>query len=223
MVRPGEWLTEGWKLIREDIVTHAIIALVISIGSAITVSILLGPLLCGYFLVLMRRLRDRSYRPNVGDIFAGFSVFGHALLAWIALSIVLSIGGAIASVAAWIASAVPIIGQVASSVTGLAWAVAFAALFVFVFPLIADRREDFWTAIQASAQIVAPQFVQFCGFGAVLYVLHLAGGLLCGVGFLIAMPVGAAATTVAYRDVVGLSESAAGSTPLDAAPEDGDL
>ncbi len=202
MVRSGEWLSRGWTLVRPYLVTHALIALVVAVLSALTVGILAGPLTCGWFMILLRQRRDSTYEPQFGDLWKGFEVFGQSFLAWLIIAIAAAVAGGVVGGVASIIEAVPVVGQLLAPMTGAVLAVCVMVVFLYVFPLVADRRMDFWPAIQLSAETTAPEFLPFAGFALILYVLSAIGAALCGLGALITGPVVMAAIAVSYGDVL---------------------
>ncbi len=198
MVKTGEWISQGWALVKEDLWTHVLLIIIVSLGSSVTSGILAGPLLAGYYWILLRKLSDAGYRPAIGDVGKGFEVFLHSLLAAI-------VGGLIAPLGA-IAC---VVGVFVTS-----------ALVLFAVPLVMDRRMDFWAAITASVEQVKQDLVAWSVFVLVLGLLQLLGALICGVGVLVTYPIALAATAIAYRDVFGiqLAEAPAGPTTMGPPP-----
>jgi len=201
MVRISDWLSKAWELFTENVGVHIVLALIVGLGSVVTISILAGPLICGWYHVILRQLREPDYEPQIGDIGKGFEVFGQALLAWIfilvasgvASFILIAVGSVVVS---FILSVVPVLGQLLSIAAG--WAIA--ACVLFVFPLIVDRRTGAIDAITLSFEKVKPAFWGFFGFAALISVISGIGAAICGVGWLVAGPVTTIATAIAYRD-----------------------
>jgi len=74
--------------------------------------------------------------------------------------------------------------------------------WMFFTPLaILDKRLDFWQAMELSRRVVTRHWWQVFGFALVCLLLMICGGLLCGVGVFIAMPIVKAATVYAYEDI----------------------
>ncbi len=203
MVRTGEWVSEGWGLVKSHLGVHIGVALVVAVLSGITLGILFGPLVCGWYLILLRQQRDDTYAPQFADLWKGFEVFGHALLAFIIVAVAGAIAGSIIGVLSSVLAYVPVIGPTLVTLVGAAVSICLAVIFLYVFPLIIDRRMDFWNAIQRSAETTSPHFGQLIGFGIVIHVLHALGAIACGVGALLTTPVVMAAIAVSYRDMVG--------------------
>ena len=198
MVRIGDWLTEAWKVFTESIGVHIVLALIVGLGSLLTIGILAGPLACGWYYIILRQLREPDYKPEIGDVGKGFEVFLQSFLAWLILLGVSLVAGIIGAV---LGSILPVIGQLIPLAIG--WAVG--ALFLFVLPLIIERRLAVGEAISQSVDKVKPEFWGFFGFAALVSVISGIGGAFCGVGWLIAGPFTIIATALAYRDNFGFA------------------
>ena len=79
--------------------------------------------------------------------------------------------------------------------------------WIFTFPLIVDRRLDFWPAMRLSRKIISKHWWKFLGFLIVLGLINLAGMAACCVGLFITFPVTFAALTYAYEDITGVVKS----------------
>jgi uncharacterized membrane protein YuzA (DUF378 family) len=217
MVKSGEWISRGWDLVKPHLGTHILIALVAGLLSSVTLGILSGPLTCGWLMILMRQHRDPSYDPEFGDLWKGFEVFGQSFVAWLVIAIVAAVASGLVGVVVAIVEAVPIVGQLLAPLTGAVIGICLMVVFLYTFPLIADRTEDAIEAIKRSAETTTPEFLPFAGFALILYVLHAIGAALCGIGLLITGPVMMAAVAVSYDDVLGGAGVAA--PPQAPAPE----
>lgn len=214
MVKSTDWLSGGWALVKPCLGTYILIALVAGLLSTLSLGILAGPLTCGWLMILLRQKRDPSYEPQFGDLWKGFEVFGQSFLAWLVIAIAGAIAGGLVSVLVSIIQAVPIVGQLVAPMIGALLGVCLLVVFLYVFPLIADRRMDFWAAIQLSAETTTPEFLPFAGFALILYLLNALGAVLCGLGALITGPIVLAAVLVSYEDVL-----APGAAPVAAPTE----
>jgi len=166
-----------------------------------TGGILAPALLCGWFYILLRQAREPAYKPNLSDLGQGFEVFGHALLAGIVLYAGAAVVVGAVGVVNFVLSFIPILGWIFGSMIGLLTGILIGPFLLFVFPLIVDRRTEFWPAIEVSFKLAASDYAGFVGFSALLGLLKLAGGLCCGLGLLITVPVVAAAVAIAYEEL----------------------
>jgi len=179
MVRTGAWLSEAWELFKQDPLIHILVCLVIWIASGATGGfILIGPLTCGYYYIILKKLREPGEAMNFGDIAKGFEVFVPALVASLLMSVFISVG----AIACFVGS------------------IVVSALVMFAYPLIIDQKLDFWPAIETSFNKTKDNWLGFSLFMLSLFGINLAGALLCGLGLLITAPVSMIATIMAYRD-----------------------
>jgi len=192
MIRISDWVSKAWETFTKSVGVHIVLAFTVGLGSALTIGILAGPLMCGWFYVILRQLREPDYEPEIGDIGKGFEVFGQALLAWI----LILVGSVVVS---FVVSVVPVLGELLS--VAASWAIA--ACVLFVFPLIVDRNTGAIDAIKLSFEKVKPAFWGFFGFAVLMSVISLVGAAICGVGWLVAGPVTTIAVAIAYRDNFG--------------------
>lgn len=183
MVKTGEWISEAWELVKQDLWLHVLFAAILAIAGSASVSILSYPLTCGYIYIIIRKLQEPGYTPEIGDIGKGFEVFVPALLAGI-------VGGLIAS-----------LGIIACGVGVF----VTAALVMFAMPLVMDRRMEFWPAIQASIDLVKQEWLAWAIFVLALWGLNLLGLICCGVGQLVTGPISMVALVLAYRDNFGFA------------------
>jgi len=186
-VKIGEWISEAWSIISEDLVTHIILALIVGLGSSITGGILSGPLMGGYLWIIFNKMKNPSYKPEVGDVGKGFEQFVQLLLVGI-------VGGLIAS-----------LGTIAC-VIGVFFT---SALVILAIPLVVERKLGFWEAITESISRTKPDLMGWVVFVLVIGLLNALGGAVA-VGFLITLPIAVAMIAIGYRDTVGLQGAAAG-------------
>ncbi len=181
--RTGEWISAGWNLVMEDWVTYGLMGLVMFLVSNAVPLILVGPMAAGLHLVFVKRLSGG--KPEIADLFLGFNFFVPTMVA-----------GILIAVFAGLATLLCII-------PGL----VVAAMYMFSYLFVVDKRMDFWPAMQASHAVVRQDYFGFSIFLLALVGINILGFLCCLVGLLITMPVGYAAITIAYRDLVGFTSS----------------
>ena len=81
--------------------------------------------------------------------------------------------------------------------------VYLAVGYMFVLPLIIDKRMDVWTAMEVSRRVVHQQWWMTFALGLVAALMVLVGVLAFGVGIIFAVPVATAALMYAYEDLFG--------------------
>jgi uncharacterized membrane protein len=183
LVKTGEWISKGWELVKQDLGMHILICLVIGAVSGTGLGGLLTPaLMCGWIYIFLQKSRDPNFKVAVGDVFSkGFEVFVPALVAGILVGIFSSLGGIACGVGAIVVS----------------------GLLILVYPLIIDKKMDFWPAIQLSFETTKANWLQWSVFALCLGLVYLVGIIVCVVGVLVAAPVCVAAMTLAYKDTLG--------------------
>ncbi|MCX7766152.1 MAG: hypothetical protein N2246_05540 [Candidatus Sumerlaeia bacterium] len=147
-----------------------------------------GPLICGYYYIILKKMRGGQV--NIGDLAKGFNFFVPALLAYLLIAIFTAIG------------------LVFCIVPGL----VIGARYQFTFPLIVDKKLGFWEAMEESRKIIWPHIFQFTLFIIVIGLIGILGVLLCCVGTLITTPICLCSLACAYRDMVGLTDESKSQT-----------
>ena len=186
-VKIGDWLKEGFEAVKSDVIGYALPALII-FGVCFTVIgiLIVGPLLCGFYSIIFQRMKGQQ--ATTGDLFKGFDVLWDALLAWIIICAVTFILGL-----------VPFLGIILSLLAG--------APFIFVFPLIWEKRLSFIDAIKESINLFKGQWSDLLPFYVVASLVGAAGVLLVGIGVIFTFPIYVYATACLYRDWIGLGAS----------------
>jgi|LSQX01.1.fsa_nt_gb hypothetical protein len=196
-VKIGDWLSEAWNIVSQDLVTHILLALIVGLGSGITGGILSGPLMGGYLWIIFKKMKDPSYVPQVGDVSKGFENFVQLLLVGIVAGLIASLG-----------TIACVIGVFFTS-----------ALVVLALPLVVDRNMDFWSAIMESINKTKQDLMGWVVFVLVVGLLNALGSAIA-VGFLITLPIAIVAIAIGYRETYGLSGAAtAGGYTAPAAPQ----
>jgi len=195
----GRCVSRGITLVTSNlglVIGSGLLAVIIMIG--INVVPILGwiasffidpPLVAGLYLILLKRLRGQE--AAVGDIFAPFS--GQVLTL------------ALASIVTGI---LVTLGMMALLLPGIYLAVAY----LFTVPLIADKKLEFWTAMELSRKVVTKHWFSALGLILVAALIAAAGILAIVVGLIITAPIAGAAIAVAYEDLFGDQPAAAAST-----------
>lgn len=174
----GSCISRGWNLVTGRFWLCVGVGFV---SMAITqVPFLYGPAYAGMFWFFLRQIRTGNAKFE--DAFESFT---SALLQTFLAGLVYSI-----LVAA---------GILLCIIPGL----VFAALWNFTWPLLMDKRLEFWPAMEVSRRVLWPNVWGIIGLWCVCFLLILAGVLACYVGVFIVIPVIAAAQAYAYEDFFG--------------------
>ena len=189
-VKFGEWIDKGFTLYKENFGVLALSSLIACALSAISLGILLGPMMVGLILITLKLLDGASPKPSPGDVFEGFGKFLDSFLYFVVI-IVASILLVI------VLSIVPCIGSVAGTFASY----VLSTLLMFALFLIADADKGFWAACQESVEKVKPNFWPLLGLNIVAGLIGSLGGILCGIGAIITFPITACILAIAYREL----------------------
>jgi len=187
----GSAVSRGWALVMANLPVLAgatVIAWAVGVGLGFllpviggAVGVLLGSILHGGVLYMFIR-RIRGEDVQLGDMFAGFNIAPLPLL-----------------LAGLLCGALTAVGLVLCILPGIYLAVGY----LFVLPLVIDKKLDFWPAMEVSRQVVTKYWWSMFLFVIVLILIVCAGALACGLGLIIAMPVVFAAAMYVYEDLFG--------------------
>lgn len=175
----GRWLSAGWQVVTDEWLMFALVTIVFLVVSGAVPLILQGPMLIGLHAVCARKLLGG--RLDFNDLFKGFNYFVPSLIASLLIALFVTIGFALCIVPGFVV----------------------LAMYQFTYLFIADKKMDFWPAMQASHALVKQDYFGFTMFVIVSTLVNLLGALACGIGLLITIPMTFAAITAAYRDMVG--------------------
>ena len=173
----GRWIGEGWDLVKADLATYVLMALMFFLLGSIP--LIQGALIAGFHIFTMKKLMGR--RAEFADLFKGFNFFVHTLIASIVIAVFV------------------FLGTLALIIPGL----VIAAMYKFTYLFIIDKRMEFWPAMKASHAVVRNDYLGFTWFLILAFLVNVLGFLCLLVGLLVTLPVTFAAITVAYRELVG--------------------
>jgi len=183
-------ISRGWVLVMANLPVLAgatVLAWAIGVGLGFlpiigwAVGVLLGSVLhAGVLYMFIRRIRGEPV--ELGDMFAGFNVALQPLI-----------------LAGLLVSALTAVGFVLCVLPGIYLAVCY----IFVLPLVIDKKLDFWPAMEVSRQVVHKNWWPMFLFAIVMLLIVCLGAIACGLGLIIAMPVVFAAAMYVYEDLFG--------------------
>jgi uncharacterized membrane protein len=213
-VSPLACYQEGWELIKGEYwVIFAATAVGMLLGSIVPMGILLGPMMCGIYLILLRRMRGETVL--VDHLFKGFEWFGPSLVAFlltlVAVLLLVVPLGLVVAVAAFVGNAaggedLALLLALVVGAVGLLVVMAAGTLFTFAYPLMVDRDLEAMDALKVSVRGGLANLGGLIGLFAMNVVLSLVGTCFFFVGSYLVMPLSFAALAIAYRDVYGLAD-----------------
>jgi hypothetical protein len=174
----GSCFGRAWTLVTEKFWLSVGVGLV---GLVLfNVPLLAGPAYAGLFWFFLRRIRREEAKFE--DLFAPFSVaFVPTLVAGIVWSLLVSVG------------------ILLCFIPGL----VFSAIWAFTWPLLMDKRLDFWPAMEVSRRVLWANVWGALGLFLMGMLVILLGELCLCVGVFVAFPVVIAAQAYAYEDFFG--------------------
>jgi hypothetical protein len=188
----GEAFARGWDLLVEHWVVMGVATalgglLLFGVGSIPVVGVaaafcMLFMVLGGVELAMLKLLRGE--RVDIGVAFVGFSP---------PLVLPLFLAGVVSSL-------LVSLGLMLCVLPGVYLAVCW---LLYAPLLIADRRLDFWQALECSRRVVTRYWWPSFGLFLLGNLVVLAGLLACGVGVLVSLPLALAAMVVAYAETFG--------------------
>jgi hypothetical protein len=197
----GSAISRGWALVMANLPVLAgatVVAWAIGVGLGFlpiigwAAGVLVGSILhAGVLYMFIRRIRGEDVQ--LGDLFAGFNIAPVPLI-----------------LAGLLCAALITVGTILCVLPGIYLAVGY----LFVLPLVIDKKLDFWPAMEVSRRVVTKHWWSMLLFVIVLILIVCAGALACGLGLIIAMPVVYASAMFVYEDLFGTRASqAAAPTP----------
>ena len=178
VINIGSCFSRAWTLVTENFWLSIGVCFVCSLVA--NVPLLFGVAQTGMFWFFLKRIRGENAKFD--DAFAPFSVaFIQALVAGLIISLLVSFG------------------IMLCVIPGL----VFAALWTFTWPLLMDKRLDFWPAMEVSRRVLWPNVWGILGLLVVGILLVILGVVCCYVGAFVALPVFMAAQAYAYEDFFG--------------------
>ncbi|HEU4507737.1 MAG TPA: hypothetical protein VFR78_05840 [Pyrinomonadaceae bacterium] len=221
VVQPVECIKAGWAVIKDQYwLFVGVCAVAILIGSAVPLGILLGPMMCGIHLMLLKKRRGEFI--EFGMLFKGFDFFGPSVVATLAymvpiivvvipgyfifyLGIILSMATQDPNDPSPVAALGIFFGFAIFIVVMMVLVMVLSIGFTFCYPLIVDRKLQGFEAVKLSFRAAMANFWRLLGLSVLTTVLQIGGVLLCYIGVILVFPINFAALAAAYEQVFGLA------------------
>ena len=215
VVQPVECLKAAWELVRDQYwLFVGMCAVAMIVVSAVPFGILMGPMMCGLYMVFFRKRRGLPI--EFGMLFKGFDFFGQSVVA--ALLHVVPIMAIIipayiflyismfAAMAAGSASpdSGPLAGLMVLFIAMIFYVFVLLVIivvsigFMFAYPLIVDRGLPGFEAVKLSFRAGLANFWRLLGLSLLGGLLGICGVILCYVGILLVFPITLSAVAIAY-------------------------
>ena len=209
-VQLEKWFKRGFELYMGSAGILILTTLLVFLVSVFTFGILAGPMLAGLLMIGLR-IHDKSEpAPQVGDLFKGFDHFKESFLLAVTAF-------AITFLTALVLNLVPVIGNI------LFYAIVSVIQLVVWFAMgrVVENGTPFWPAAQEAVEKIKTDLWPFVAFAVLITLAGGVGGLACGVGVCLTMPLYVCAMATAYRDT--WSETEGGEVPMAPPSETGDV
>lgn len=210
VIRPVEVYKEAWELIKDQYwMIFAVTIVGMLVGGAVPI-VLLGPALCGIYLVFFEKIEGR---PVVFEtLFKGFEYFLPSLIVSIVVSVpifvliftiyVPMIAMAIAGPRMSQSELMPFLaGTIVFEVILAFLMVCLHTLLMFAFPLIVDRKLSGFQAMKTSARAVWANLSGVAGLFGVGFLVAIVGYLMLCVGVYLVLPLIFMSNAVAFRKI----------------------
>jgi uncharacterized membrane protein len=200
------YIEDTSRIIKEEPVILILGGIIVQLLTLLSLGILTGPLMGGYYLLVIYYLRDNK-KPSFKDIFSGLQDFGHLFPFFLVMLLILA-------------------GFMLLVLPG----VLFATWWLYVLPLMVDRKMDFREAMRVSMNRVNETgFLMHLVFLLLITVipLMLLNFLSAVLPFLMVLkiflpPLQAGCLASLYIDQFGQHESAASTSAADNTSEESD-
>src|ERR1041385_3056136 len=218
-VDPIECIKAGWEMVKPNywlFVAMAFIAYVI--GQAVPV-ILMGPMLCGFYLSLFTSRRREPI--EFATLFKGFDYFGPSIVATLLHAIPIAVI-VIPTYLLFYASMFFAMSQAQSeggaavlavfSTFTIVMVVIFVVIiivsvaFTFAYPLIVDRKLSGLDAVKLSFKAGMANFWRLLGMMLLTGIMATVGLGFCIVGMYLVLTILSGAIAAAYEQVFGLKD-----------------
>ena len=178
---------------------------------AMCIGLLVMPALyCGVIDVVLQSI-DKGKKVEAGDIFRGFDYIGGAVLITIVVGffvVIAMLPGAIFIVPGILvivnddAVAMGVILIVLGSLIAAFCAIIVAAMYVFAYVALVDKKCSFWEAMEISRRLAQNKFWAALGIYLIMELMELIGAMFCGIGVIYTVPLSYCFLASVYRTAV---------------------
>lgn len=220
----GSWFGQGWAFFKANMgfalgtcwIVFALAFVASAIGAIpclghvvqLAFNFIVQPVLIGgmWYVLLQRR---RGQPVGVGDVFIGFNMFfAQAILVNLIMALLILAtlvpGGIVCAIGGAMMHSNEAIGIMIIMLGALLILVPLfyiSVCYTFAMPLVADRRMQFWPALETSRRVVARHWFAIFAYSFVVGLLNLLGLLACIVGIVFTLPLCVCMFVVAYENI----------------------
>lgn len=220
----GDWIGQGWDFFKANMgfvlgacwIVFALafgasaIGMIPCLGHVVQLAfnVVVQPVLvAGLWYVLLQRRRGQPV--GLGDVFSGFNMFfAQAILVNLIMGLLIFAailpGGIVCAVGAIAMHSNQVLGVmliVLGALLVLVPVFYLSICYTFAMPLVADRRMQFWPALETSRRVVAEHWFAVFAYSLIVMLLNLLGLLACIVGIVFTLPMCICMFVVAYENI----------------------
>lgn len=205
----GGWVSAGWRIIKDDLLTFALATLVAGLISLFTCYIAAPAMGAGLLMMAYRKMTTGYV--EFGNLFDGFRRFGNALLLvllLILIEVVLSLVFIIPYATVYFTlgenSATTHLLEAVLNIGSSIVSLIVGGATLFALPHVAARNVGPMEAVKASVEVFRRNPWAFVVVPLLWRLIAGVGALACCIGILVTIPLVLAATAKAYADHFGL-------------------
>jgi uncharacterized membrane protein len=201
-VKIGQWLEDGFNLYKSNFGILILASLIGGVLSTVTIGILTGPMMAGVVLIALALYDRKTPPPDIKELFQGFNYFLPTFLLWLILFVV-------CMVVSLILSFIPVIGSLAAMILFL----VAMSIEIMATILIVEQGMDFWPALSAVFEKIKSNPWPLLGFLLLAGLIGNIGGVACGIGMVLTLPIAFGSLVAAYRDLFSAGSAAKTAAP----------
>ena len=200
----GGYIGRAWDLVMANlglfVGAYAVVSLIM-VAASVTVigSIVLGgPFAFGFMGLIRKRLHGQD--AEFGDVFSGFDQFGKAFVFVLILTLLGAVTGLVLVIASFVLIWVPCVGTISAILLCIAVPVFLSTVTYFALPIAVFSDAPPMDAVKNSIDFSWANFDKVFLLSLITCLIASCGSILCGVGVLLTVPVGAAIQIIAYEE-----------------------
>ncbi len=225
----GRWIGDGWAFFKANLglamgacwivfglsLVASVIGVIPCLGDLVRLAftVVVQPVLIGGLWLVLLQCR-RGQPVTAANVFDGFKLFFaqgilvNLIMMLIILAAILpgGIGIGIGVAVLKSSASMKALGALliaAGTLVALIPVIYFSVCYAFALPLVADRRMQFWAAMETSRRVINRHWFAFFVFSLAVGLLVLLGALACGVGLIFTIPLGFCISVIAYEAIFG--------------------
>jgi uncharacterized membrane protein len=168
MARPdiGQCVSSGFEIFKKNALTYVIAWLLLGVINGMTLGILIGPLMVGYFRMV--KIDASGGKAQIGDLFKGFDDLSAGLVAGLISLVAIGVGSVLCILPGLVA----------------------APLLPISLYLVSEGEKDGVNAVKRAWHAMSANVVEAVVYMLILSLIAFVGIFLCCVGIFVTLPIG---------------------------------